>query len=204
MRAPAADYLEADKIEELADDLSREGYRVEREATVGGQRFDLLAQRDGERLVFEVRARSRLGANGDELVRLRAAAIEAGVTGFRLVVVNPPRATQVAIEGLDAALLGYFREELPAEVDQISYETRAKRVKIFDVESVDVRRDRMRVQGRGGLDVELNYRGKTDQIDLTTDEGLDFTFDVELGSDLKLAHVNSIKVDVSDFADSDE
>jgi hypothetical protein len=203
MRRPAADYLEADKIEELAEDLSRDGFLVEREARVGDQQFDLVARRNGELVVYEVKARSRLKQSADELARLRAAARKGGVTSYRLVVVNPPHEVKVAIEGLDAALLGYFREELPAEVDQISYETRAKRVKLFDVESVDVRRDGVRVKGRGGLDVELNYRGKTDRIDLTTDEGLDFTFDVELGSDLKLVRVNSIKVDVSDFADEE-
>src|SRR4051812_15206979 len=132
MRRPAADYLEADKIEELADDLSRDGYHVEREANVADQQFDLVARRNGELVVYEVKARSRLKQSVDELARLRAAAREGGVTSYRLVVVNPPRETQVAIEGLDAALLEYFLEELPTEVDQISYKTRAKHVKIFD------------------------------------------------------------------------
>jgi hypothetical protein len=101
-------------------------------------------------------------------------------------------------------LLHYFLEELPAEVDQISYETRPKRVKLFDISAVGARRDGIRAQGRGALYVELNFRGKSDRIDLSVEEGLDFTFDVELGSDLKLARVNEIKVDVSDFADGDE
>jgi Holliday junction resolvase len=204
MRRPAADYLEAYKIEELADDLSREGYQVEREASVGNQQFDLVARRNGELVVYEVKARSRLKESVEQLARLRAAAREAGVTSYRLVVVNPPRETEVAVEGLEAALLAYFVEELPTEVDQLSYETHAKRVKLFEIDSIDVRPQSVRVRGRAALDVELNYRGKTERIDVTVDEGLEFTFDVELGSDLKLARVNIIKVDVSDFADEGE
>src|SRR5882672_4183781 len=61
MRRPAADYLEEAKIEDLAEDLSRDGYRVERGGSLGGQQFDIVAQRDGQIQVFEVKALSRLG-----------------------------------------------------------------------------------------------------------------------------------------------
>lgn len=201
MRRPAADYLEADKIEELADDLSREGYHVERAARVGDQQFDLVARRNGEVVVYEVKARSRLKESADQLSRLRAAARKAGVTTYRLVVVNPPPDVKVAIDGLDTELLGYFVEELPTEVDELSYETHARRVKVLEIESIDVGRQGIRAQGRGALYVDLNYLGKTTGNSMTVEEGLDFAFDVELGSDLKLAHVNSIEVDVSDFSD---
>src|SRR5687768_8268395 len=104
MRRPAADYLEADRIEELAVELDREGYRVEKEAQVGNQQFDLVAQRNGELVVIEVKARSRLKESSDQLARLRAAAREGGATGFHLEVVNPPQDVKVSVEGLDAAL----------------------------------------------------------------------------------------------------
>jgi hypothetical protein len=203
MRLPAADYLEADRIEELASDLTQEGYRVEREAQVGDQLFDLVAQRDGELLVIEVKARSRLKESIDQLARLRAAAREAGATSFRLDVVNPPREKSVEIEGLGAELTTYFLEELPPEVDDLSYQTRVKRVKVKDIESVDVRSDGIRATGLAALDVELNFRGKTDRVDLSTEERLGFTFDVVLGPNLKLARVNDINIDLSDFSDEE-
>src|SRR4051812_11786834 len=104
MRAPAADYLEEARIEELVTELSADGYRVERDATLGGQVFDLLAQRDGERVVYEVKARSRLKESIEEVARLREAAIGARVSGFQLEVVNPPQEKSVEIEGLAAEL----------------------------------------------------------------------------------------------------
>ena len=204
MRRPAADYLEADKIEELADDLSREGFSVEREASVGDQQFDLVARRNGEIVVYEVKARSRLKESADRLSQLRAAAREAGVTSYRLVVVNPPPEVKVAIDGLDTELFGYFLEELPTEVDELSYETHARRVKVLEIDSVDVRRQGIRARGRGALYVQLNFLGQTPTNGMTVEEGLEFAFDVELGPDLKLAGVNSIKIDVSDFADPNE
>jgi hypothetical protein len=90
MRLPAADYLEAAKVEDLIEDLRRSGYRIKQHAMVGNQEFDLLAQRGDERLVFEIKARSRLKESIEEVAHLRAAALEAGVDGFRLLIVSPP------------------------------------------------------------------------------------------------------------------
>ncbi|MFN8632639.1 MAG: hypothetical protein U0893_02205 [Chloroflexota bacterium] len=204
MRAPAADYLEAAKVEDLIDELHREGYQVEREATVGNETFDLSAQRNGELLVYEVKARSRLKESGDELARLREAAIEAGVSGFRLVVVNPPHEIEVAVEGLKEALASHFLEKLPPAVEELSANTCFQGVSHVYIDAVSVRRMGAHVRGTASIDVQLNFRGKTDRIDWTVDERLPFTFDVELGHDLKLARVNEIKIDLSDFADADE
>jgi hypothetical protein len=203
MRRPAIDYLEEDRIEQLADELARDGYQVERDATIGEQAFDVVARRDGQLRVFEVKARARLKDSVDEVARLRSAAIHAGVTSFSLVVATPPRETSIEIEGLGEELTRYFLEELPPEVDALSYRTHVKRVRLFEIDAVDARRDGIQVRGRAALYVELNFRGKTDRIDLTTEEGLGFTFDVVLGTDLKLARVNNIDIDLTDFADDE-
>jgi len=138
MRRLAADYLEAEKLEELVDELSRDGYRVEREARLGNQKFDLVAQRDGELRVFEVKARSRLAESVGQLARLRTAALEARVAGFHLVVVNPPREIDVTIEGLDRELTRHLRDQLPATLDRMSSATQIDRVKRVEVDAVDV------------------------------------------------------------------
>jgi hypothetical protein len=145
-----------------------------------------------------------LKESGDELARLREAAIEAGVSGFHLVVVNPPHEIEVSVEGLEAALTSYFLEKLPPELDDLSAETGFAGVSHVYIDAVNVRRTGAHVRGSASVNVELNFRGKTDRIDWTVHERLPFTFDVELGLDLKLTRVNAIKIDLSDFADQDE
>jgi hypothetical protein len=78
-----------------------------------------------------------------------------------------------------------------------------QRVRVKDIEFVYVRSDDIRAKGLAALYVELNFRGKTDRIDLSTEEGLGVTFDVVLGPDLKIARVNDIDIDLSDFADEE-
>jgi len=199
MRSTSADYLEAAKVEELAEELRNNGYQVETEARVGDQVFDLLAERGSQRVVFEVKARSRLPETTDEVARLRAAAQRAGVAEFRLVVVNPPHEVEVTIEGLDAELTRYFLEELPGGLDEITSATRVEGVSDVEVQSVDVRHSGIHVRGRASLDVELNYGGGMARDGLTGGDSFPFTFDVDLGPDLTLIRVNEVDVNLGGF-----
>jgi len=199
MRRPAADYLEAEKIEELAEDLRRSGYRVEREARLGNQQFDLLAQRDGERVVVEVKARSRLKESVEQLARLRAAARKAGIDVFRLVVVNPPREVDVTIEGLDWELTNYLNEHLPGELDEISSGTIVEGVSDIEIDLADIKRDGMHVRGRASVDVQLNYGGGVERDGLTETAIFPLIFDINLGPDWKLEEANELHVDVDSF-----
>lgn len=199
MRQTAADYLEAEKIEDLEASLRSSGYQVAREAAVGNEVFDIVAERDGQLQLYEVKARSRLQESIEEVARLRAAARQAGVKGFSVVVVSPPREIDVEVEGLASELTGYFLEALPAAVDRLSADTRVERVRVVEIASVKVRSSGIRVQGRGALEVELNYLGKPGSIGASLDETLSFEFDVDLASDLRLTHVNTIDIDLSDY-----
>jgi len=200
MRSASADYLEAARLEELAEDLRSRGYRVKSDARIGDQVFDLFAQRGSERLVFEVKARSRLKDATEQVARLRAAAQEAGLTQFRLVVVNEPHEVEVTIGDFENELARYLlEEELPSGLDEISSATRVEGVTDVAIQSVDIRRSGIHVRGRASVDVELNYGGGTARDGLTVSDSLPFTFDVELGPDLKLVRVNEVEVDLSGF-----
>src|SRR5688572_28721852 len=110
MRSAPEDYLEAEKLRELADDLTHQGYQVERDAKIGAQVFDLVARKENERIAFEVKARSRLKETSSQVADLRAAAQEAGVRDFRLVVVNAPREIDLIIEDFEVELANYLIE----------------------------------------------------------------------------------------------
>ena len=204
MRLAPADYLESAKIEQLTEELSKKGYRVEREATVANATFDLLAQRGEERLVFEVKARSRLKDSIDEVAQLRQAAREAGVSGFRLVIVTPPQETEVTIEGLESELCRFIRYTHPPELDEMFADPTVERVTHVEVDSVGVRHDGIRVRGRAAVRLEVNEGGVSTPDAWRVSDSLPFTFDVELGTDLKVATVHDLKVDIGDYASAGE
>ena len=196
VRSPSADYLEAAKLEELAVDLERRGYRVARDAQVGDQFVDLLAERGEERLAFEIKARSRLQASTQDVVQLREAARDAGLTELRLIVVNPPHAVDVSIEDLHSELLRYFSEnELPKELLALSPGARVEGVSDIDTESVEIRRARIHVRGRATADIEFNDARGGVRDGLTASDSFQFSFDLELGPDLRIAQMKHLSID---------
>ena len=202
MRRSAADYLEEMKLEELTAYLEGKGYRVEREAPLGDQRVDLLAERGDERLAFAVKARSRLEDSSQELVRLRKAALDARLTGFRIVVAVPPRTVDVSIDNLRAELLAYLIEhravvehETPETVQPFADVTKFVDVIDLLIDVVEIHPSRVHVHGRAWVDVEAPIDDKwKDQYDFAVDI-FPFTFDLDLDHDLKIARMNRLVIE---------
>ena len=196
MRSSSADYLEAAKLEALIADLVRQGYRVTRDARLGDQVVDLLAERDGERVAFEIKARSRLAGSTQEVRRLREAARDAHLTEFRLVVVNPPHGVDVTIENLHEELLRCFAETATPEViSALSSIAHVEDVTDVDVDRVDVRPSRIHVRGRANADVALDYGEGSGRDGLSASESFPFSFDLVLGPDLRIVQMNHLSFD---------
>lgn len=202
MRGPSAQYLEAAKVEELAADLQQQGYRVVRDARLGDQQFDLLAERDGQRVAFEIKARSRLAEATGDVVRLREAARAAGLSDFRLVVVTPPRVVSVEIENLEAKLGAYMLwNETPPELAALSSVTRVEDVTNVEIESVSIHPSHIQVRGSATIDVELNFGGGSDQNGVTVSESLPLTFDLDLSPELEIVQMNQLHIDTGEYAE---
>lgn len=200
MRSPSADYLEQAALEDLVTNLERRGYQVVREAQLADQQFDLLAERAGERLAFEVKARSRLKDSAGEIEHLRQAARKAGLSGFRVVVATPPHAVDVSIENLDAELLGYFyAHETPAALVSLASEIRVEDVVDIEIDSVEIRQAGIRVLGRAYADVELTFGGGIENGGATTSDSVPFSFDLELDSNLHIMEMRNLAFDTSGF-----
>ena len=122
MSLAVSDYLEIAKTEELAAQLRAAGYDVTLNAPASESaiRYDLLATRNGERIAFEVKARTQFGGSADQINYLRKLARHDGINEFRLVLVNPPHKTDVNIDGLDIKLLTYLADDMPSELSELA------------------------------------------------------------------------------------
>ena len=245
-------YLEAAKIEELSEELSAKGYKVTQLARENGALFDLVAEKPGETIAYEVKAPSSLRSSLERIIEQRELAKQAGYSSIQLVVVNPPRATSVRIEGIEKALLDYVEENPPSELEALAGRERhrimanwkespptlstgvqnlegklldailtietgsvpevalkAARVSQVEFSAVEIRRERVRVQGEGLLDAILivnqlaSLDGTTSPISAAP---VDFMmkFDVVLDTDGRVIWANGIQVDTSSFADDDD
>ena len=197
MRRSSADYLEEAAIEDLAADLEERGFRVAREAPLGDQRVDILAERDGERRAYTVKARSRLGETTQEVERLRRAARQARLDGFIVVVATPPHKVDVTIDNLRSELLNHFVEhDVAARLD-------GPPVMIFEdvvdivIEAIDVHPARVRVRGKAYIDVQVDEGPGPDGDESFAIDSYPFTFDVDLDPDLKIVELHDLSVNTN-------
>ncbi len=195
------DYLEVAKTEEIASQLVSEGYTVQREAMsmVGTSRYDLVAERGKDKIVFEVKAQARLQQEHEHIRQLRKRAHEQGYSEFRLVIVNPPHTVAVEIEGFDTQMLDYLIENTPEELQALSSVTIIEGVSDLEFDMVSVSDTGICVRGTGVVDVVLEYGGGENRDGLSMREGYFFEFEVTLNQDRKIEAVNRLQVETSSF-----
>ncbi len=206
---PLVQYLEESKLEELQREWEEKGYQVSREGTVGGLRADLVAKRNGETVVFEVKTASSLAQSRDAISQLARVAAEQPNTTFHLVVANPPRQKTIEIENLPDILLDALKDKLPSELDGLAPnpfpESLPSIDSVNDTEISDIRIRSQRIQVLGDGIVRVSWRYPTDSVKglegkgdllIAVDTFL-FEFDVLLDHSLALQAVNCLKVDTS-------
>lgn len=154
--AIAARHWEAAAVEQLSVRLQQEGYSVEREATVDGFQFDLIARRpDGKVVLCEV----KVPGQGDaawvrHVAGLREQARAMGGR-FQLVLVRPPRDTNVQVDGLEKALERALLQQPPYELGSIAKEAVVRSVGDLDISSVSIHEDVVEIEGDATVAVEL-------------------------------------------------
>ena len=116
----SAEYLEAAEIEELAERLSAEGYHVYRPQNGSVPKFDLIAEKPGRKIAYEIKAPGSLRHAAGEIGARQRWAKTHGFDAFRLVVVPPPHRTEVEIDGLDAGLVAHLSQHVPIELQEVA------------------------------------------------------------------------------------
>ena len=222
-------YLEAAKIDELRDELTAKGYRV----STPSQRlpFDLIAEKPGSRLAYQVKAQASLRGSVDEIMSRRQMARAEGFDSLTLVVVNPPHASEVKVEGLEGALAAYFTTNLPQ--DLVAFAERWSedgvgrgdwlprwhgekpdvRYTKIDVRQIDLGRlvvanEQIQVAGDGLIVGTVETEPRTNGQDSSrrpTEYEVDmpFKFDMVLDRALRVIKVNRVSVDTSSWDDED-
>lgn len=194
-----AQYLEAAKVEEVVGELEAAGYAVTREVRDGNMRYDLVATKDGRKIAIEVKAQSVLRESAGKIRELREWARAHGYDRFRLVVVNPPRERIVEIPALEGTLFAYLADHFPAELDGLSSHTSLNGVSQVDVDSIEVTEAGSHITGSGIVEVTLEYGGGKPPDGVSWEADIPFNFDLLLDPQLRIAEVNELEVDTSEF-----
>ena len=191
------EYLEAAKIEELTHAFQQDGFEVVEQPS-SGLRFDLIVRRGGQTTAIEVKSARSLRPEAQHVMKLRDLAQNEGYSDFRLVVVHPPKTTEIAIDGFESTLLLFIIENFPPELDQLSSGTQVSDVSDLSFDEVEIGRESIRTKGTGAVRVALEYDGGAERDGLTAYDDYPFSFQVELNRNLDIMK-GSVHVDTSSF-----
>jgi Holliday junction resolvase len=149
-------FLERAAVEQTAARLEAEGFKVEREKSLGPLRVDLVAKRDDETSFYEFKMAGADQYDGwaDRLLQLQRMASKSGAS-LKLVMVRPPRKMTIDIDGIDEILLAYLAEHIPSEVADIAGHTQIDEIGGVDVTSIAVIGTIAEVAGQASLGVTL-------------------------------------------------
>jgi hypothetical protein len=155
----AARQWEQATLEQLTADMQRQGYSVERAVPLGHRTADLIARRDEEVILFEVKVP---GASdpadwAPSVVGMQAEAKKLGAK-FQLVVARLPKQTTIRIEGLETALERFLADNMPDQLLRLS-----NRVMILEVDGIEYSsityEDGFQVTGEGDISLSLPEKG---------------------------------------------
>lgn len=203
MKDYLARYYEKATIDQLADEYFKLGYSIKKCTPIGRFRADLLAEKDGQSIFFEVIK----GVSNAE-VRRRLSEMESLVNRLpnaRFVVI-PVRFSKekiIRIEGIEDVLYNYMLNDFPEELDELSTHTSIDYIDSVDIEIIKVVGSNLVIKCSGIVAVILQYGSDDEQEGIRPMKmSFPFTFEGALTTKDKECYVSetdSLKIETSSF-----
>jgi len=201
-------YLHDLAIEQIAEDYIQKGYDVSREEKLGKYRADLIARKNSEQIVIEVKAGKMNPEKRQKIAGVADYIRDLGGYEFLVVVATPPKEKILQIENLEMLINEYFHSEFPSELDVLSTHTRPDEFSDIEIDEINIADENIFVKGNGVVSVELQFGSDGDQSKgdgfLSYDK-FPFSYEVTLAynsdRELKIIEVEKFEIDTSSYYD---
>ncbi|WP_020603383.1 hypothetical protein [Spirosoma spitsbergense] len=195
-------YLHDIAIDQLMADYEAKGYTVLKEEKVGKYKADLVAKKEDEVVVVEVKTGRMTPQKRQQVADIGDYVRTHKNYKFLVVLATPPKPKKIDIPNLDLLLFHYLLNHLPDSLNALSPQTRITDVVDTAANEVTVGRDgSMVVKGMGTVEVQLQY-GSGDDESISHD-AFPFDFDIVLKynqkQELIIEDTHTIDVDISSF-----
>jgi len=200
-------YLRRIALDQLSDEYKAKGYTVQIDTKVGDFNIDLIAKKEGETIIIEVKAND---PDSNELKYIEN--LVDYVTGnlknvrFQIAFVSPPKSKKIYIEKVDELLISELNENLPSELDELSSNSIVDEVFDIDYEEIYIEDNEIYISGNALITVTLNYGSPLDREDEYADEAsMTFPLNFNLKFELDNGEMKTINftptIDTSSFYD---
>lgn len=185
---------------EVAFQLEHEGYKLEWEAPLDGQRADIVARKpEAKTLVYEFKLPDNLRKSSEQIRGLRRAAADQGYE-FKLVVVTPPKRIDVSVRGLEQTLTEAFQNHFSETgLDSVASFALIENITDVEITSLDVHGGFADVEGHGIVSVRLESGGGEERDGVTSYDTFPFEYQITLDPQQHVVGIPLLHVDTSSF-----
>lgn len=172
-------YLHDIAIEQIAEEYSKKGYEISKEAPLGKYQADIIARKGDEVVVIEVKAGKMTADKKKAIAQLADYVRKMGNYKFHVAIATPPKEKTLEIQDIASLLTNEIIENLPDELDQLSSHTRVEDVSDVDIDQIVIDGKSIHVEGSGVVNVELQFGSDSDQNSddgFKTEMSFPFTF----------------------------
>jgi len=190
-------YLHDTAILQVADDYKEKGYSVSFEENIGEVKADIVARKDEEVIVIEVKAGKLTSHKKAQISKLSSYIKKQGNHKFLVVFVNPPKEKKLQIDNFEELLLEKIRKEIPQELQKLSYDIEFINFGYINFDDIMIQNKQILTKGEGLLNVNLKYDGeKNDGFVLEDSYPFNFNISLKYNNDTELEIVEIINLDV--------
>lgn len=196
-----AKYLHDIAIDQIANDYEEKGYTVSKEVPLGTYRADLVATKENQNIVVEVKAGKLTPKRKKKLAELADYVNELGNYQFKVAIAKLPKDKELKIDNLEHVLFEYFSKNSPAGLNELSEHTTLDKITDIFLNKLVVSNNAILVEGSGIIAVKLDLVSDN-QTAFTTDENIPFDFEAHLSNhqgNLMVSKFTHLEIDTSLF-----
>ena len=144
-------------LEQYKSDLEKSGFHVELEYKSMDYVFDLYAENDNEKKVYEFRIVGVKERRNRYVAEFKKSAEKINAKP-NMVYVKPPVEKEIIFDELNAILTNYFiNSETPDGLDELSTHTNVDMVEVDEILSIELEGDKIILSGLATIYVYLQY-----------------------------------------------
>lgn len=190
-------YYEQATIEQLASEYKQKGYEVFNNYQSKQYHFDLVAQKDDDLIVFEIKAGLWEKDRRKEVQQLRNFAIHELGAKFKLVLVSLPEEPEIQIEELEAKFSDLLADQFIDELSKMATHFWVDAVSDIKFDELSIRKSELEIKGIGTISVEFQYGSDSDYEEdngMRWTDSFEFDFHLLLDRDLEIKEVYELKI----------
>lgn len=199
-------YLHEIAVKQISDEYKSKGYNINLEETIGKYQADIVAKKDDETIVIEIKTGKISQERKNAIKEIGNYVRNQGKYKFLVVFPTLPKERRIEIDNIETLLLIIMQEHFPDELDELSTHTRLDEITEVEIDEISFEDNSIFIKGEGVVSVEIQMGSDGDQDrddGLMSSDSFSFIFEVSMAYNenkkLTITSLDKLEIDTSSY-----